>query len=120
MATITTLLGMRHLRSEPSVHVLQNRHGKLIRSGRGLSFWFWPLVNSIAEVPCDDRDETVLFHARSRDYQDVTTQGVITYRIKDPVSCSARIDFSIVNRGSLTPAVTKLLEVAYVIRIIHV
>ncbi|MCW8129584.1 MAG: band 7 protein [Planctomycetota bacterium] len=95
MATITRLFGLRHLRCEPSAHVLQNRRGKLVRSGRGLAFWFMPLVNSIAEVPCDDRDETFLFHARSRDYQDVTTQGVITYRVKDPAVCAARVDFSV-------------------------
>ncbi|MCZ7645701.1 MAG: SPFH domain-containing protein [Planctomycetota bacterium] len=95
MATITRLFGLSHLRSEPSFHALQVRRGKTVRSGRGLAFWFWPLVNSIAEVPCDDRDETFLFHARSRDYQDVTTQGVITWRVKDPTACAARIDFAI-------------------------
>lgn len=95
MATITRFFGLRHLRCEPSAHVLQTRRGRTVRSGRGLTFWFWPLVNSLAEVPCDDRDETFLFHARSKDYQDVTAQGVITYRIKDPAVCATRIDFSI-------------------------
>jgi len=95
MATITRLFGWRHLRSEPSMHVLQFRGGAPVRSGRGLAFWFWPLSASIAEVPCDDRDETFLFHARSSDFQDVTAQGSITYRVADPATLAARVDFSL-------------------------
>jgi regulator of protease activity HflC (stomatin/prohibitin superfamily) len=95
MATITRLFGWRHLRSEPSVHVLHHRRGRQVRSGRGLAFWFWPLSASIAEVPCDDRDETFLFHARSSDFQDITAQGVITYRVSEPETLATRVDFSL-------------------------
>ena len=97
MAMITRLLGtgFRHLRSEPSFHVLQYRGGRLKRSGRGLAFWFHPLSASIAEIPCNDRDETFLFHARSSDFQDVTAQGTISYRVQNPETLAARQDFSI-------------------------
>jgi len=95
MANIFGLFGWRHLRAEPSFHVLQYRGGKLKRTGRGLAFWFHPLSTSIAEVPCSDRDETFLFHARSRDFQDVTAQGTITYRVTDPQRLAARVDFSL-------------------------
>ena len=95
MATITKFTGIRHLRSEPSVHILQFRRGNLARSGRGLAFWFLPLSTTLAEVPCDDRDETFLFHGRSLDFQDLTTQGVITYRVTDPETLAKRVDFSI-------------------------
>lgn len=89
------IFGLRHRRTEPSIHVLQFRRGKCIRSGRGLSFWFTPLWTSVFEIPCDDREQTFLFHARSRDYQDITAQGVVTYRVVDPVRLAKRIDFSI-------------------------
>ena len=95
MATINRLFGWRHLRAEPSFHVLQYRGGRLKRSGRGLAFWFHPLSTSIAEIPCSDRDETFLFHARSDDFQDVTAQGVITYRVADPEQLASRVDFSL-------------------------
>ena len=100
MAQIFRFLFTRHLRSDPSHHVLHFRHGKLVRSGRGVAYWFMPLAASIAEVPCDDRDQAFVFHARSADYQDVTTQGVITYRVVDPEKLALRVDFSIdVARG---------------------
>lgn len=95
MATITRFPGLRHLRAEPNFHIVQYRGGQIKRSGRGISFWYSPLSTSLAEVPCDDRDETFLFHGRSSDFQDVTTQGVISYRVVDPDVVAQRVDFSI-------------------------
>jgi regulator of protease activity HflC (stomatin/prohibitin superfamily) len=95
MAHIKRVPGARHLRSEPSVHILHYHKGNLVRSGRGLAFWFVPLSASIAEIPCDDRELPFLFHGRSNDFQDVTAQGVVTYRVVDPERLARRIDFSI-------------------------
>jgi regulator of protease activity HflC (stomatin/prohibitin superfamily) len=95
MAQITNLLIARHLRADASAHVLHYRGAKLVRSGRGLAFWFLPMSASIAELPLDDRELSILFHARSSDFQDVTAQGVITYRIADPATLAQRIDFTI-------------------------
>jgi regulator of protease activity HflC (stomatin/prohibitin superfamily) len=46
-------------------------------------------------VPADDRELTILFHARSSDFQDVTAQGVVTYRIAEPATLAERVDFTI-------------------------
>jgi regulator of protease activity HflC (stomatin/prohibitin superfamily) len=101
MAHIGAYLFARHLRSEPTSHMLHYRGGRLVRSGRGIAYWFLPISASVAEIPCDDRDLTFLFHGRTSDFQDVTTQGVITYRVVDPARVAARVDFSIdVGRGT--------------------
>lgn len=95
MAELNGIPALRHLRSEASAHVLHHRGGVLKRSGRGLSFWFLPLSASIAEVPTDDRELTLLVHARTLDFQDVGIQGVLTYRVVDPARLAARVDFTI-------------------------
>jgi len=95
MANITRFGPWKHLRSEPSFHVMFYRGGKLRKSGRGVSSWFLPLSASIVEIPCEDLDQPFLFHARSSDFQDVTTQGAITYRVEDPELLASRVDFSI-------------------------
>ncbi len=95
MAEISNYLVCRHVRGEHSAHLLQYRKGNLARSGRGLAFWFFPLSTSIAEIPIDDRELTFIFHARSADFQDVSAQGVITYRVAGPETIAERIDFSI-------------------------
>lgn len=95
MAHIQSYPIVRHLRSEPSRHVLVYRRGVLRRSGAGQALWFRPLDTSIAELPVDDRELPFLFHGRSRDFQDVTVQGVVTWRVADPEEVAQRVDFSI-------------------------
>lgn len=95
MADISKLLFWRHLRGEPSFHLVLHKDGKLAKQGPGASFWFYPLSASITEIPLDDRELPFLFHGRSKDFQDVVTQGVITFRIVDPDRVAKRIDFSV-------------------------
>lgn len=95
MASISSFLFFRHLRSDPSFHVIQYRSGRKLRSGRGLSFWFLPLWTSIAKIPCDDRNQSFLVRGRSSDFQEVTTQGVVTYRVREPEKLAQRVDFSV-------------------------
>ncbi|HWT05634.1 MAG TPA: SPFH domain-containing protein [Xanthomonadales bacterium] len=95
MADIQRFPLVRHVRSNPSAYVLQYRDGNVTRSGRGLSFWAWPLSDSVIEIPTDDRDLTLVVHGRSSDYQDVTVQGILTYRTADPVRLADRVDFSL-------------------------
>lgn len=95
MVQITNYPLLRHLRSEPSRHILHWSGGRLARSGRGLAYWFRPLRASVAEVPCDDRELAFLFHGRSSDFQDITVQGVITWRVVDPEVVADRVDFSV-------------------------
>jgi regulator of protease activity HflC (stomatin/prohibitin superfamily) len=95
MADVTRLFFVRHLRADASSHVLHYKGERLVRSGRGLAFWFMPMSSSIAEVPVDDREVSLIVHGRSADYQDVAVQGVVTYRVVDPQVLATRVDFTI-------------------------
>jgi regulator of protease activity HflC (stomatin/prohibitin superfamily) len=95
MAEISNYLFVRHLRAESTSHVIQYQNGRLRRSGRGVAFWFLPLDAAIVEIPVDDRELSFLFHGRSSDFQDVTAQGVLTFRVVEPTVLAERIDFGI-------------------------
>ncbi|MGW0873833.1 SPFH domain-containing protein [Streptomyces sp. NPDC002740] len=95
MADITRRLGWRHLRGAPTAHVRHHRSGTLAHDGPGLSFWFRSLSAALSEVPVDDRELAMTFHARTVDFQDVAVQATVTYRISDPAVAAARLDFSI-------------------------
>jgi regulator of protease activity HflC (stomatin/prohibitin superfamily) len=95
MADITRRLGWRHLRGAPTAHIRHHRGGKLLHDGPGLSFWFRALTAALSEVPVDDRELAMTFHARTSDFQDVAVQATVTYRIGDPALAAARMDFSI-------------------------
>ena len=105
MAEIATYPFLRHLRAEPTAHVLHYRRGALARDGAGLAFWFRPIHTAVAEVPIDDRELPFLFHARSADFQELTVQGAIAFRVADPRLLARRVDFTIdLGRGTWTQA----------------
>jgi regulator of protease activity HflC (stomatin/prohibitin superfamily) len=85
----------RHLRGAPTLHVRHVRGSKLVHDGTGLSFFFQPLSAVLSEVPVDDRELPLLFHARTADFQDLTVQASATFRVTDPATACARIDFSL-------------------------
>lgn len=95
MADIDRRFGFRHLRGTPTAHIRYFRRGKLAHEGVGLSFWYRPLTAVISEVPVDDRELPLLCHARTSDYQDVTVQLALTFRIEDPALAARRVDFSV-------------------------
>lgn len=95
MAQITRYPLIRHLRSTPTSWVGLLRDGKPVRQGTGAAFWFRPLSAALSEVPVNDRDLPLFFHVLTRDFQDVTVQATLTYRITQPERAAGRIDFSI-------------------------
>ncbi|MFL6075103.1 MAG: SPFH domain-containing protein [Mycobacteriales bacterium] len=95
MADVTRRFFLRHLRGTPTLHIRHQRGGKLLHDGAGLSFWYRPLSAVVSEVPIDDRELPLLFHARTADYADVTVQATVTFRVTDPALAAARVDFSL-------------------------
>ena len=95
MADIRTYPFLRHLRGAPTSYIRHTRNGRVVHEGVGRSFWFRPLSAVLSEVPVDDRELPLLFHARTSDYQDVVVQATVTYRIAEPTLAAGRIDFGI-------------------------
>lgn len=95
MADILRYPFYRQLRADAANHIQQFKKGKRVRSGRGLSFWFSPLGTSLSEIPMDDRELPFLLKGQSSDYQDLTVQGGIVWRIVDAEKLGERIDFTI-------------------------
>jgi regulator of protease activity HflC (stomatin/prohibitin superfamily) len=95
MADIARYPFTRHLRGAATTHVQHVRNGTVRHAGTGVSFWFRPLSAVLTEVPVDDRELPLLFHARTADFQDVTVQATLTFRFADPALAATRIDFSI-------------------------
>src|SRR6478672_6006065 len=95
MADIARYPLLRHLRGTTTTHVQHVRNGRTLHSGVAAAFWFRPLSAVLSEVPVADRELPMLFHARTSDFQDVTVQATVTYRIADPDLASTRIDFSV-------------------------
>ncbi|HEV3023769.1 MAG TPA: SPFH domain-containing protein [Pirellulales bacterium] len=100
MATISWLGPFRHLRAEPNQYILHYKNGTLARRGAGLAYWFNPLSAAVAQVPIEDCEATFLLQERSSDFQEVTVQCTLTYRVADAERAAARVNFAIsMNNG---------------------
>ena len=84
MADINRVPFARHLRGSATTWIRHTRRGVTAHEGREQSFWFRPLSAVLSEVPVDDRELPMLFHARTLDFQDVTVQATVTYRVARP------------------------------------
>jgi regulator of protease activity HflC (stomatin/prohibitin superfamily) len=84
-----------HVRSGTTDHLVHVRGGKTVHAGPGQAFWFRPLSAALSEVPIDDRELSLLFHARTADFQDVTVQATVAYRISEPDTAVRRLDFGL-------------------------
>jgi regulator of protease activity HflC (stomatin/prohibitin superfamily) len=95
MADIHPYPFLRHLRGAPTSYIRHSLNGRVLHEGVAQSFWFRPLSAVLSEVPVDDRELPLIFHARTADYQDVVVQATVTYRIAEPPRAAERIDFGI-------------------------
>ncbi len=95
MADVTRRFFLRHLRGAPTNWVRHHVKGSTKHEGVGQSFWYRPLNAVLSEVPVDDRELPLLFHARTSDFADVTVQATVTYRISEPATAAQCLDFSV-------------------------
>jgi regulator of protease activity HflC (stomatin/prohibitin superfamily) len=95
MADITRHPFVHHLRVDTTTYIQHLHNGQVKHAGAGLAFWFRPRTAALSEVPLDDREQALLFHARTADFQDVTVQATVNYRVIDPALAATRIDFGI-------------------------
>lgn len=104
MATIKRYPWINHFLGTPTGYVVHLQRGSVRHQGVGQAFWFRPATSVLSEVPVDDQELPTLFHAITRDHQDVSVQANVTYRFIDPVSVSGRLDFGLQPTGSAPAA----------------
>jgi len=82
----------------PTTYVMQFKHGKVKREGAGLSFIYSVPTSTIVAVPLASADVPFVFQEATADFQTVTLQGQLTYRVVDPKRLASLLDYSIDRR----------------------
>jgi len=82
----------------PTTYVLQYKHGKIQREGSGLSFIYYAPTSTIVAIPIASADVPFVFQESTADFQAVTIQGQLTYRVADPKRLASLLDFSVDKR----------------------
>lgn len=90
---------IRFMKAHPTLYVLHYKHGKLKQQGPGLSFFYWAPTSSLVGVPLASMDAPFVFHESTADFQAVTVQGQLTFRIADAPRIASLLDYSLDPRG---------------------
>jgi hypothetical protein len=86
---------VNYYKSEPNTYTLCHRNGKLMRHGTGINFFYLPVTTSITAVPLVSQESQFIFNETTADFQEVSIQGSLTYRLNDPTEVAKRLDFTV-------------------------
>ena len=96
---IDNMFGIKFIKIPPTTHLLQYRGGKVVREGAGLSFLYYAPRSSLVAVPLASSDVPFIFQETTADFQSVTLQGQVTYRIGEPRRLASLLNFTLTPNG---------------------
>lgn len=94
----------------PSEYVLRYKNGKIVQEGTGLSFVYYEPNTSVVVIPTSSADVPYVFDEITEDYQTVSVQGQITYKIIDykKIADSINYTYNLKNKTYLTEDYRKI------------
>ena len=104
------MFGIAFIKAPPTTYVLHFKDGKVVREGPGLSFFYYAPTSTIVNVPLGTVDVPFVFNEVTADFQNVSIQGQLTYRVADPKQLAAMLDFSVRPSGTYVSDDPKKLD----------
>lgn len=89
------MFGINYIKFDSMNYVIHYQNGKVKKEGRGLSFFYFSPNSSIVSIPIESDDFQFVFNETTMDYQEVTLQGQITYKIHNPKKMAEALDFTV-------------------------
>jgi len=89
------MLGFRYFKASPTTYALQYVNGHIRRQGTGLSFWYFAPWSTLVAVPVGSTDVPFIFNETTSDFQAVTVQGHLTFRVSDARKLASLLDYSV-------------------------
>jgi len=93
------MFGISYRKANPTDYVLHFSRGKLAREGAGLSFFYFSPAATIVSVPLASANIPFVFNEPTADFQTLTVQGQLTYRISEPKKAAAMLDLTVDSKG---------------------
>lgn len=93
------MLGVRYFKSKPTAWVQVVQGGRVRREGTGLAFHYFGPTTALVSVPVSSRVDDFFFNLTTADFQAVTVQGAVTWRIADPKRTAGLVDFTLRGDG---------------------
>jgi hypothetical protein len=93
------MFGIRFIKAPPTTHLIQFVKGQIRREGVGLTFFYYAPTTSLVAVPLESVDAPFIFNEVTSDFQAITIQGQVTYRIADAKKVAQLLNFTLDSSG---------------------
>jgi len=94
------MFGIKYIKFDSMMYIIHYKNGKIVNEGRGLSFFYFAPNSSIAAIAMGSNDLPFIFHSVTSDYQTISVQGQITYKVLNPKQLAEVLDFSVNESGA--------------------
>src|SRR5688572_19321249 len=93
------MIGIRFIKVQPTTYLMEYRRGKIVREGTGLSFFYYAPTTSLVAVPIGSADTPFIFEETTADFQSVSIQGQVTWRVEEPKRVAALLNYTLESNG---------------------
>ncbi len=89
------MLGIRFVKTEPTTYLMAYKAGQIVKEGAGMSFLYFAPTTSLVAVPVGSSVQDFIFEHVTSDFQAVTVQGQVSFRVKEPQKLAGMLNFSL-------------------------
>jgi SPFH domain/Band 7 family protein len=93
------MFGIRYFKASPTTFVRHHVNGRVQHEGTGLSFFYFAPTSTLTAVPVGSTDVPFIFNETTHDFQAVTVQGHLTFRVANPHKLAALLDYTVAPGG---------------------
>lgn len=106
------MFNIGYFKGQPTDYILKYTAGTVTKEGLGQAFFYMRYNTQIVAVPTSSVDSNFVFNEITNNFQEVTLQGQLTYRIRDPKKTAELLNFTIdpASRNHLTEDPEKLAQ----------
>jgi hypothetical protein len=89
------MFGIGFVKAQPTTYLMAFRGGQVVREGAGLSFFYYKPTTSLVAVPIASRAQDFIFDPVTADFQSITVQGQVAWRIGTPRLIAGLLNYTL-------------------------
>ncbi|EKT61442.1 SPFH domain-containing protein [Providencia burhodogranariea] len=93
------MFNINYFKADSSTFIIKSVNGKVIKQGKGISFWFNSATTSIAALPLNALEAPFIFNLQTADFQSLRIQGQISFHIKNPQKTADVLNYNLTKDG---------------------
>lgn len=93
------MFGIQFIKAQPTTYLMQFKSGAVVRQGAGLSFFYFAPTSSLVAVPFASKEQGFIFEQVTADFQTVTVQGQVAYRVSEPAKLATMLNYALTADG---------------------